>query len=366
VDGARALFKAAQNNHLDICRLLVDAGANVNAATLKDSATPLSIACMCGHEKIVEYFLSLTDKLIFADPETPPSIPPLHAAAQSGVVSVVERVLQYCDSMYEWSAADELNEKVNGGLTPTHFACIARKNSEEVMNALLRRATGKVLLTGTCTEKRLTPLMLCAQRGRAGTLGALLEAGIRTGRDMKLNDRDKDGRTALFYACEAKSVASVKTLLRHKADPKLPREEDGMTCLHVAAAGNQVEMVKDLLAGGADVHQKKKAGKDGKGGGTARSVANKLDNDCVHLLMEASRRAKPMERSEETMPDWAKGQGLENVGEEHQDDAVKPNLINASNDKPLRFVDGKTLSALACTSKTANAWVSSLTEPANK
>ena len=156
--------------------------------------------------------------------------------------------------------------------------------------------------------------MLCAQRGRAEALKALIEAGVRSGRELKLNERDKDGRTALFYACEAKSVAAVKTLLRHGADPKFAREEDGMTCLHVAAAGNQVETVKDLLAGGADVHQKKMVGKDRKGGGTARSVANQLDNDCVPILMEASKRTKPMERSEDTMPDWAKGQGLDEMG----------------------------------------------------
>ena len=211
---------------------------------------------------------------------------------------------------------DELNEKVNGGLTPIHFACIAKKNCEGVLRALLTGVGGngklsKVKLTQPCTEKRLTPQMLCSQRGRVDTLKTLIEFVIEARHDLELDERDKDGRTALFYACEAKSLSSVQILLKHGADPKLPREVDGMTCLHVAASGNQVEIVKELLAGGADVHQRKKPEKDGKGSGTARSIANKLDNDCAPILMEASKRTKPREKSEETMPDWAKGHGLE-------------------------------------------------------
>ena len=107
-DGARALFKAAQNNHLEVCKLLVNAGADINASTLKDFATPLSIACVCGHDKMVCYFLSLSDKLVYVDPATPPSLPPLHGAAQSGELAVIGQIIRYCDSMHEWSAGETL------------------------------------------------------------------------------------------------------------------------------------------------------------------------------------------------------------------------------------------------------------------
>ena len=45
------MFVACQNNHANIVKELLNAGANVNA-TMKDKATPLFIAAQNGHRTI--------------------------------------------------------------------------------------------------------------------------------------------------------------------------------------------------------------------------------------------------------------------------------------------------------------------------
>lgn len=46
------LYIAAMNNRLDLVKLLVDKGANVNAAASDSGFTPLHIACMMGHTEV--------------------------------------------------------------------------------------------------------------------------------------------------------------------------------------------------------------------------------------------------------------------------------------------------------------------------
>ena len=90
-----------------------------------------------------------------------------------------------------------------------------------------------------------------------------------------------------------------------------------MTPLHLAAERNQREVCVKLLEEGADVNTKGRWRCKGMGGKlgnvTARSIANQLDNDCVEVLMGASRRLGG-ERTEwdvldvriEDVPDWAR------------------------------------------------------------
>ena len=49
---------ACRNGHVEICKLLLDNGANINAKTTKSQRTPLLIAAYWGHEEIARILLA--------------------------------------------------------------------------------------------------------------------------------------------------------------------------------------------------------------------------------------------------------------------------------------------------------------------
>lgn len=58
-DGQTPLMWSAVMNHLDVVKLLVDSGANVNIGRNKDGETALMFASFKGHKEVVQY---LTEK----------------------------------------------------------------------------------------------------------------------------------------------------------------------------------------------------------------------------------------------------------------------------------------------------------------
>lgn len=91
-----------------------------------------------------------------------------------------------------------------------------------------------------------------AALGDAPGLVAMLESG-RTGVD----DRNADGRTALYHAAHNNHLAAVTALLDAGADPNLACA-DGQTalytaCLHMLSQECDVEIVRRLVAHGAEV-----------------------------------------------------------------------------------------------------------------
>jgi len=76
---------------------------------------------------------------------------------------------------------------------------------------------------------------------------------------IKVNARDKYGRTALIEAAANRHPKAVRLLLQHGANPNIA-DRYGDTPLLAAAGNGDVESIKALLAGGADIHHKDKLG----------------------------------------------------------------------------------------------------------
>jgi ankyrin repeat protein len=83
--GYTALHYAARGGHLAVVRVLLDAGAAVNAATAAGLATPLHRAAFCGHAAVVDALLAAgaLPELQDADGQTA-----LHKARQGGHAAV--------------------------------------------------------------------------------------------------------------------------------------------------------------------------------------------------------------------------------------------------------------------------------------
>ena len=109
-DGLTCLMIAACIGHLNICRSLIDKGAQVEA---KDSTgrTPLLWAAIEGHNEIVRL---LCDHGAYIEAQDDGEWRSLHYAAYNGHISVVKELIE------EWNA--KINARTEGGDTALWWA----------------------------------------------------------------------------------------------------------------------------------------------------------------------------------------------------------------------------------------------------
>jgi uncharacterized protein len=91
-DGATALHWAASNEDLEMVKLLLAAGANVNAATRDGGVTPLFMACTSGNAAIIEALLNAGAS---AKSTKPNGTTALMTAAASGSVNALKALLDH-------------------------------------------------------------------------------------------------------------------------------------------------------------------------------------------------------------------------------------------------------------------------------
>jgi uncharacterized protein len=283
--GAAALTWAASRNDLEMAELLLHAGADPKAAN-EYGATALYAAAANADP-------AMTAKLLKAGADANAPLAsgetPLMEAARMGNLATVSALLS--------GGADPNVQEKNGGQTALMWAIAERHPAitEELVRrgadvnvhtkygstALTFAAQGdaesaRILLTAGANpnvvmpEWGLTPLIIAATMGRTDVVTVLLDHGADP------NMVDKNSFTALHAAVrdsdygedrnsKAASVASVKVLLAHGANPnaRLKQEKptvktvtevslQGATPLALAAEVNNLEAVRLLVEGGAD------------------------------------------------------------------------------------------------------------------
>lgn len=94
--GYTALHYAARSGRVDICKILLQSSANVNATTRAGFATPLHRAAFAGKEQIVELLLEsgADPKLQDVDGRTA-----LHRAVEAGHIGIVKCLCQVCPEL---------------------------------------------------------------------------------------------------------------------------------------------------------------------------------------------------------------------------------------------------------------------------
>ena len=196
-DGSTPLFLAACVGHVDIIRLLLDWGGDVDRP--RDGGwSPLHAASEKGYSNIVQVLL---ERGAYVDCTNNEGATPLYQAACRGWAVAIKVLLNY---------GADMTLKTKGGWAAIH---IASKNShKQSVNLLLAHGAD-------------------------------------------INTQSKNGETALFRACQLENFAMIEFLLDRGANTSI-KTQDNLSPLLEATLQGCEHVVHLLLAAGADVNEK--------------------------------------------------------------------------------------------------------------
>uniref|UniRef100_A0A8C5UDI7 [histone H3]-lysine(9) N-methyltransferase n=1 Tax=Malurus cyaneus samueli TaxID=2593467 RepID=A0A8C5UDI7_9PASS len=196
------LHAAAESGHVDICHMLIQAGANIDTCS-EDQRTPLMEAAENNHLETVKYLIKAG---ALVDPKDAEGSTCLHLAAKKGHYEVVQYLLS--------NGKMDVNCQDDGGWTPMIWA--TEYKHIELVKLLLAKGSD-------------------------------------------INIRDNEENICLHWAAFSGCVDIAEILLAAKCDLHAVNIH-GDSPLHIAARENRYECVVLFLSRGSDVTLKNKEG----------------------------------------------------------------------------------------------------------
>ncbi|XP_050507031.1 ankyrin repeat domain-containing protein 17-like isoform X3 [Diabrotica virgifera virgifera] len=256
------LMEAASAGHLDIVRLLVAHGADVNAQSTSGN-TPLMYGCAGGHTEVVKFLLENGANV---EDHNENGHTPLMEAASAGHVGLAKILLSHGAGINTHS--NEFKESAltlacyKGHLDMVRFLLEAGADQEhktdEMHTALMEASmdghveVARLLLDSGAqvnmpTDSFESPLTLAACGGHVDLAMLLIERGANI---EEVND---EGYTPLMEAAREGHEEMVHLLLGQGANINAQTDETQETALTLACCGGFMEVADILLKGGADI-----------------------------------------------------------------------------------------------------------------
>ena len=251
-EGYTPLHAAAENGQTAVAELLIEKGADIEAAysglSMKErmeelwsgtrgdafpppawATRPLHLAASYGHKDVVELLIAKGARIEARDTG---GATPLLAATRNGHKDIVVLLL---------ARNAQIETKDLSGYTPLLAA--AENGHKEVVELLLDRGTN----LNTVDKRGRTAVYVAAYEGHTDVVRSLVARGADV-------NAPAENSTPLFCAVHRRDTAMVKFLLRAGANPN--RGYKGVTALHVAMPEDLKDIAAALVAGGADVNAK--------------------------------------------------------------------------------------------------------------
>ena len=256
-DGMTALHWAADRGDLEMARMLVYAGAGLEAVTRMAEYTPLHLASRAGHGAVVRALLEAG-----SDPAAPTGsggATALHLAAAAGDAEAVAALIEH--------GADVDAREQRAEQTPLIFA--AAQNRVEAIRALIAGGADPSLATTVVDMVELEESLRGGEQDRVRQqINAQLAA--RAAQEQKEEGEEEEkpaeapkplsmgqqvghmgGMTALLHAARQGHAEAVEALLDAGTDIDQV-SADGTTPMFIAALNGHFDLVLALLDRGAD------------------------------------------------------------------------------------------------------------------
>jgi len=237
-NGATALHAACENDHLNVVKVLVAAGVNVDSTAMQ-GVTPLYSSITYNHPEITRYLATHGASLnvrMKRDGATALFV----AASFPRAGAVHTKILL--------QAGADPNVANNDGATALIAA--ASLGRAEIVQLLLQSGRANI---GTKAKSGQTALTSALHQNDGRITGLLIEAGAK----VDASDIGADGQTPLHTAADqgARGIGTLRLLLQ---DPNVPVDarvtSTGATPLMMAAKAGAAQAVEALLLRGADAN----------------------------------------------------------------------------------------------------------------
>jgi len=265
--GFTALYFAAQQNDVESARILLDAGADIDAAN-KEYGTPLIIALTSGHEDMARYLLDNG-----ANPNVKDGwgITPLHYALHKGVL-VINTFKPSTTDRFGWERSNMPNmvralldkgadpeAKIEYSL-PYHNDAFFSRSMEDPPQIDPVGATPLLLAAVSGDVESMKILINHGANKNAKTIGGgrlfMLAAGM--GSEKGTRDQAQAIEAAKLSLTFGADINGYLTDIAAVGPGK--GMEDGRTALHHAVYLGWTDMIKFLVKNGANLHAKDRYG----------------------------------------------------------------------------------------------------------
>ena len=227
--GMTLLHSASKSGNLELVRLLIQEGADVNAQD-EDGESPLHSAMARGDNynvarTLIENGADLSSKAV--DGKTP-----FHTIFNNTIGQVLMRD-DWLENMQPDSEA----------MSISHYLAWSSKSTPEIFQRGLSYDDVDIFSADAYGR---TCLHLAASRGNLGVLSYLVRQVSSSSGNVE--QRDSQGRTPIHYAAESSRGAAVIDMLVGRGCNIHTTDNTGRTALHWAARWHNVTTVKKLIA----------------------------------------------------------------------------------------------------------------------
>lgn len=255
--GMTPLVLAARSNQIELVKLLIDAGADVNA---KGRHTALTRAAQGGHLEVVRLLLNKGAEVNPSYPDGPMDSMPLRAAAftldpspaAAEIHAVTDDLKLLPNGTPDPAAASELADKIKSldsqvpeGNLPKTMALLVKPQPEPVREA--KRTIVKLLLeAGADPKKDDAAIVSAATSGETEMVRLLLDHGANPNADQK-----GVGSAVGFAIMMGAPLPLIQMLLDAGADPLRvtnPRMPLGKSALSIAVQVKNKDVIDAILA----------------------------------------------------------------------------------------------------------------------